>query len=67
MPATPATDREFKLTELLDDPLVRLVMRRDRVDAEALRRELADVSDRLAERTASQSPGAAPTRPPGPS
>ncbi len=41
-----AADRDLSLDELIDDPLVRLVMRRDGVTPEALRRLLESVRAR---------------------
>jgi hypothetical protein len=44
--------REPNLDDLLDDEIIDSVMRRDGLDASELRRQLEEVADRLADRSA---------------
>lgn len=46
--AWPWRDREPRLAEVLADPVVRVVMRADRVDPEALERDLRLMAQKLA-------------------
>lgn len=52
---------EPSLDELLEDDVMDRLMRRDGIDADAFRRQLEEVADRLAERSQRHCSGRGPT------